>query len=98
MKRLSKRCKEFQKFADDNKLYGLPEAVSVLKNVPHVKFDETVDVDVNVGIDPSKGEQVVRGSLVLPHGRGKKVKVFGETFGSSQVGWLMDVGKVEVQN
>lgn len=46
-----------------------------LKKIAHAKFDETVDVDVNVGIDPSKGEQIVRGSLVLPHGRGKKIKV-----------------------
>lgn len=51
------------------------EALSKLKEIAHAKFDETVDVDVNVGIDPSKGEQVVRGSLVLPHGRGKEVKV-----------------------
>jgi large subunit ribosomal protein L1 len=46
-----------------------------MKALAYAKFDETVDVDVNVGIDPTKGEQVVRGSLVLPHGRGKQVKV-----------------------
>lgn len=51
------------------------EALAKLKEVAYAKFDETVDVDVNLGIDVSKGEQVVRGSLVLPHGRGKQVKV-----------------------
>lgn len=56
-------------------VFPVKEALALLKKVAHAKFDETVDVDVNVGIDPSKGEQVVRGSLVLPHGRGKEVKV-----------------------
>lgn len=51
------------------------EALAKLKALAYAKFDETVDVDVNLGIDASKGEQVVRGSLVLPHGRGKQVKV-----------------------
>lgn len=56
-------------------IFPVKEALTKLKELAHAKFDETVDVDVNVGIDPSKGEQVVRGSLVLPHGRGKEVKV-----------------------
>jgi len=51
------------------------EALEEIKKLSFVKFDESVDVDVNVGIDPSKGEQVVRGAVVLPHGRGKAVKV-----------------------
>ncbi len=51
------------------------EALAKIKELVYVKFDESVDVDVNLGIDPSKGEQVVRGSVVLPHGRGKAVKV-----------------------
>ncbi len=51
------------------------EALAKIKELAFVKFDESVDVDVNLGIDPSKGEQVVRGSVVLPHGRGKTVKV-----------------------
>lgn len=55
--------------------FPVKEALAKLKAIAHTKFDETVDVDVNLGIDPSKGEQVVRGSLVLPHGRGKEVKV-----------------------
>jgi large subunit ribosomal protein L1 len=51
------------------------QALSKLKELAYAKFDESVDVDINLGIDPSKGEQVVRGSISLPHGRGKAVKV-----------------------
>jgi|SRR5579862_379009 len=51
------------------------QALSKLKELAYAEFDESVDVDINLGIDPSKGEQVVRGSISLPHGRGKAVKV-----------------------
>ena len=50
-------------------------ALSKVKELAYAKFDESVDVDINLGIDPSKGEQVVRGSISLPNGRGKTVKV-----------------------
>ena len=50
-------------------------AIQKVKELAHVKFDESVDVSVNLGIDASKGEQVVRGSVVLPHGTGKKTRV-----------------------
>ena len=75
MKRLSKRCREVQKFADDNKLYGLPEAVSVLKNVPHVKFDETVQISFKLDVDIKQSDQMIRGTCILPHGTGKTVRV-----------------------
>jgi len=55
--------------------YPIEKGVAKLKELAYVKFDESVDVDVNVGIDPSKGDQVVRGSVLLPHGIGKKVTV-----------------------
>lgn len=51
------------------------DAVAKLKGLSHVKFDESVDVDVNLGIDATKGDQVVRGGVVLPHGTGRKVRV-----------------------
>jgi large subunit ribosomal protein L1 len=51
------------------------QALSLVKSLAYVKFDESVDVHVNLGIDPAKGEQVVRGSVALPHGRGKAVRV-----------------------
>lgn len=57
------------------KTYPLLEGVSKVKELAYARFDESVDVHVNVGIDPSKGDQVVRGSVVLPHGSGKKVKI-----------------------
>lgn len=51
------------------------ETLDKIKELAFTKFDESVDADINLGIDPTKGEQVVRGSVVLPHGRGKKVTV-----------------------
>ncbi len=51
------------------------DAIIKLKSLSHVKFDESVDVDVNLGIDATKGDQVVRGGVVLPHGTGKKVRI-----------------------
>ncbi|MCL5436716.1 MAG: 50S ribosomal protein L1 [Candidatus Dependentiae bacterium] len=53
----------------------LREGIALLKKVAHARFDESVNIDVNLGIDPSKGDQVVRGGVVLPHGTGKKVRV-----------------------
>lgn len=60
---------------DRTKLYSLSEAVAKVKQLAFAKFDESVDVHVNLGIDASKGEQTVRGSVVLPHGNGKPVKI-----------------------
>lgn len=51
------------------------DALAKVKELSYVSFDETIDVNVNLGIDPTKGEQAVRGSLILPHGSGKRVKV-----------------------
>lgn len=51
------------------------EGVALLKKAAHARFDESVNVDVNLGIDPSKGDQVVRGGVILPHGTGKKIRV-----------------------
>lgn len=57
------------------KSYSLAESLAKVKELAFAKFDESVDVHVNLGIDASKGEQVVRGSVMLPHGTGKKVRV-----------------------
>ena len=51
------------------------KGIKKVKELAYAKFDESVDVNVNVGIDPSKGDQVVRGSVLLPHGTGKTVKI-----------------------
>lgn len=75
---MSKHGKKYEKARQQvppGQVFSAKEALAKMKGLAYAKFDETVDVDVNVGIDPSKGEQVVRGSLVLPHGRGRQVKV-----------------------
>lgn len=55
--------------------YSLEDAIKLLKESSYAKFDETVDLAINLGVDPRKSEQMVRGTVVLPHGIGKKVKV-----------------------
>lgn len=55
--------------------YPLPDAISLLQETSHVKFDETVDVAIRLGVDPRKADQMVRGTVLLPHGTGKQVKV-----------------------
>lgn len=57
------------------KIYSILEGIKKVKELAYAKFDESVDVSVNLGIDPSRGDQVVRGSVLLPHGTGKKIKV-----------------------
>ncbi len=72
------RGKKYKKAAENlekGKLFSLDDAVAQMKQRAFAKFDESVDLDVNVGIDPSKGDQVVRGSVILPHGNGRKVRV-----------------------
>lgn len=60
---------------DKTKEYTLVEALEFLKGRSHVKFDETVELAVNLGVDPRKSDQAVRGAVVIPHGLGKKVRV-----------------------
>lgn len=60
---------------DHGKAYGVREAVDLVKGAAFAKFDETVDVSVNLGVDPRHADQVVRGTCVLPHGTGKSVRV-----------------------
>src|SRR3990167_5730584 len=75
MKKLSKRCKALEKLIDKSKTYDLPEAVTLLKDVPHVKFDETVQASFKLDVDPKQSDQMVRGTILLPHGTGKTVRV-----------------------
>jgi large subunit ribosomal protein L1 len=60
---------------DRTRAYPIPEAVALVKDSSFAKFDETVDVAVNLGVDPRHADQVVRGTVVLPHGTGKSVRV-----------------------
>ena len=74
MKR-SKRYQELLKLVDKGKLYSPEEAVQIIKKMGNTKFDETVELSVKLGVDPKRSDQQVRGSVSLPHGTGKKVRV-----------------------
>ena len=72
---MSNRGKKYKKAVEalgGKKVFSLQEGLAKLKSVAYARFDESLTVDVNLGIDPTKGDQVVRGSLVLPHGTGKR--------------------------
>ena len=75
MGKASKRMIVNRESIDSNKHYPLQEAISLLKKASNAKFNETIDISVNLGIDAKKSEQNVRGSMVLPNGTGKKLKV-----------------------
>ncbi len=70
-----KRYRESAALVEKGKQYPLDEAVSLLKQMPVGKFDETVDIAVRLGVDPKHADQMVRGALVLPHGTGSSVRV-----------------------
>lgn len=75
MVKQSKRLKEVHKLVDQNKVYSLKEAITLLKKCPKPKFDESVDISLKTGVDPKKSDQQVRGTVSLPHGTGKKIRV-----------------------
>lgn len=93
---------------DKSKLYGVEEAVALVKEVATAKFDETVDVAFNLGVDPRKADQMVRGSLTLPNGTGKtqRILVFAdgeqakaaEEAGADYVGADEYVQKIQKEN
>jgi large subunit ribosomal protein L1 len=102
----SKRYRAAAGKVDARRKYPVAEAVSLLKSMEAAKFDETVELALNLGVDPKKGDQIVRGSVVLPHGLGGKsrsVLVFAEgekakeaeTAGADFVGGQDLVKKVE---
>ena len=75
MAKLTKRQKAIASAIEANKVYTLEEAVQVVSSLPAVKFKESLDVSVNLGVDPRKSDQVVRGATTLPAGTGKTVRV-----------------------
>lgn len=75
MAKISKRLAALKATVDRNKLYSVDDALTLVKGAATAKFNESVDVAVNLGIDPRKSDQVVRGSVVLPRGTGKSVRV-----------------------
>jgi large subunit ribosomal protein L1 len=83
MAKLSKRAAMIRERIESGRVYAADEAFSLLKELSTVKFLENVDVAVNLGVDPRKSDQVVRGSTVLPHGIGKQVRVAVFTQGAN---------------
>jgi len=75
MEKRSKRYQSAVKVADLNKDYPLNEAVEILSKFPKAKFDETVELAIRLGVDPTQGDQMVRGTTPLPNGSGKKIRV-----------------------
>ncbi|MAI53313.1 MAG: 50S ribosomal protein L1 [Gammaproteobacteria bacterium TMED95] len=75
MAKLSKRVRAFREKVDPAKQYPIGEAVTILNDLSSVKFKESIDVSINLGVDPRKSDQVVRGATVLPNGTGKTVRV-----------------------
>lgn len=75
MTKVSKRVKAIREQVEPGKTYAVEEALSLLKNISKLKFTESVDVAVRLGVDPKKSDQNVRGSTVLPNGTGKTVRV-----------------------
>ena len=80
MSKLTKKAKALQGKVDSNKLYPIADALSIVKDCATAKFDESIDVAVQLGIDAKKSDQVVRGAVVLPNGTGKtkRVAVFAQ--------------------
>ena len=74
-KKHSKRFLKAQAMVDDSKAYELEDAVKLLLNLPAVRFTESVEIAVRLGIDPKKTDQLVRGSVSLPNGTGKSVRI-----------------------
>lgn len=80
MAKLTKRQKQIAERIDSTKLHTLAEAVQILNDLPKAKFDESIDIAINLGVDPRKSDQVVRGATNLPAGTGKtkRVAVFAQ--------------------
>lgn len=75
MAKLSKRTRAFREKVEPGKPYPIDDAVTLLAELSTVKFKESIDVSINLGVDPKKSDQVVRGATVLPNGTGKDVRV-----------------------
>lgn len=75
MAKVSKRLRALREKFDNDKLYTLDEALNLVKETATAKFDESIDIAIQLGIDPRKSDQLVRGSVVLPAGTGKSVRV-----------------------
>ncbi len=97
---MSKRMSAAERLIDRGKRYSIREAITLLKQAPAPKFDETVNLNINLDVDPKQTDQAVRGTVILPHGTGKKVKVLviakGEPAREAQAAGADTVGAEEL--
>ncbi|MFQ5705808.1 MAG: 50S ribosomal protein L1 [bacterium] len=84
MKKMSKRYKEVRERVESGRDYSIDDAIKLIKETAKAKFDESVEVSVNLGVDPRHADQLVRGTVSLPHGTGKDVKVLVLTKGDKE--------------
>jgi large subunit ribosomal protein L1 len=91
MGRPSKRTREIAKKVDVTKTYTVQEAVEILKECPSVKFDQSIDISMKIGVDPRRTDQLVRGTVSLPNGTGKKIRILVFAKGD-KVKEALDVG------
>jgi len=75
MKKIAKRLKKINETFDREAIYSIADAVKVVKDCATTKFDETVEIAMNLGVDPKHADQMVRGTVTLPHGTGKSLRV-----------------------
>jgi large subunit ribosomal protein L1 len=75
MRKLTKKRKVALSRYDKNTVYSLNDAVRIIKEITNTKFDSSVDIDIRLGVDPRKANQMVRGTVTLPHGTGKTIRV-----------------------
>ena len=73
--RVSKRQKQINEKVESTKIYPILDALTLLKEIPNLKFNESIDISINLGVDPQKSDQNVRGSTSLPHGIGKQSRI-----------------------
>lgn len=104
MPKVSKRQKEFAKLVELKKEYPLEQAIDILKKAPATKFNQTVEMAFDLAVDPKQSDQMVRGTVILPHGTGKKIRIlvfckgeaenFAKAAGADYVGGTELVDKV----
>lgn len=110
---MSKRMKALQEKVDKNKIYTPEEAIKLAKETANTKFDASIELHVRLGIDPKKGEQQIRATVVLPHGSGKSKKVAAFVspekadeakeagadviYGEEEIKKLKDTGKIDFE-
>lgn len=107
-KKSSKRYLKAAKQVDTDKVYSIEDAVEILKSMPAPKFDETLEASCKLGIDPQQSDQMVRGTVVLPHGTGKKLRVLvfcepekeaeAKAAGADYIGSQELIGKILKEN